>query len=361
MSVGRLRVLVVPNCIFFPPYMEDLRRGEASGAIPRSWINRIDADIEFLDQRLLTDPSKRRRNIYKHLPFWIVQVLEVYRVGRRYDVVFIWSVANVALILALLLAVSFRQITLVALLTRISEPKKALLLKMFHKKISKIILPPVVQREFATGFLRIPAEKFVDLPWTTDIEFWSDPHPLAPRNMICAAGGEMRDYRTLVEALRGLDIKCHIAGVLDTSRQDWWNVPSGSSSEEGIPTNVTFSTMSPGDLRKLYAASRIVVVPLKSTNSDNGITCINEAWSMGRPVIVSKVDGLRGTFVDGREGLWVEPGDVESLRTAITILWNDPEKASQMGAAGRILVERNKDNRIFAEGIQKVLSEAAGR
>ncbi len=360
MDSKKLRVLLVPNSLFFPPYLEDLREQERAGVTPRSWVHDIDANVDYLDQRLQTNPPTWRRIIYKRLPMWVVQVLEVYRAGRSYDVVFLWSVANVALVLALLLKVTFRRLTIVALFTRVSEPKKARLLKLVHNKITKIILPPVTQRDFAILELGVPPEKLIALPWTTDSEFWRDHQPVSERTMICAAGGEMRDYGTLVEALAGLDIPCHIAGVLDTGRQDWWNAAS-SERDAGvdIPANITFGTMPASELREMYAKCRLVVVPLKPTNSDNGITCMNEAWSMGRPVIVSDVEGQRGAFIEGQEGLWVPPGNVEALRAAIISLWNDPALADKMGAAGRHLVELSKDNHIFSNGINQALADAA--
>ena len=94
------------------------------GAIPRSWVHDIDAVVEYLDQRLQTSPPKWRRSIDKRLPIWVVQVLEVYRTGRKYDVVFLWSVANVALVLALLLNVTFRRMTIVALLREFLSPRR---------------------------------------------------------------------------------------------------------------------------------------------------------------------------------------------------------------------------------------------
>jgi glycosyltransferase involved in cell wall biosynthesis len=234
------------------------------------------------------------------------------------------------------------------------------LLKLVHGSITKIILPPVTQREIALSDLGIPAEKLVNLPWTTDSEFWRDDGQASERSMVCAAGGEMRDYRTLIKALEGLDIPCHIAGTLDTSRQDWWNSTSRECDAEGdIPTNVTLGPMPASQLRAMYAKCRLVIVPLKPTNSDNGITCMNEAWSMGRPVIVSDVEGQRGAFTQGQEGLWVPPADVEALRAAIVSLWNDPVRADKMGAAGRLLVEQSKYNRIFSDGINRVIANAA--
>lgn len=356
----RPRVLVLANTRFFPPYIDEFDALPA-GRQPRAWITELDADLHTVDQRLTTDPPRWRRAAYRRLPMWVVQVLEAHRVGPAYDAVFAWGVADVALVLAALRVITRRRMRLVALLTRVSEAKKARLLKRVQSRIDRIILPPAVQREFATRELGIPAGKLIALPWTLDIAFWSTRSRPSAGVTICAAGGEMRDYPTLVRALDGLDVPCHVAGVLDTARPDWWNADEQDRrGEDRVPGNVTFGTMPSSELRDLYARSRFVVVPLRPTDSDNGITCMNEAWAMGRAVIVSAVEGQRGAFTEGREGLWVPPGDARALRRAILTLWNDPSRADAMGAAGRLLAER-RDHSVFAAGISGVLTATAAR
>lgn len=359
MSGERTRVLLIPNALFFPPYPDELPELRARGAQPSAWITDVDADIHYLDQRLRTNPPRWLHAVYRRLPIWMVQVLEAYRVGDRYDVVFCWSVADVALVLASLLKLTRRRMPVVALLTRVSEPKKAILLKRVHSHLARIILPPAAQREFAVEELGVPADKLVALPWTLDVDFWRARRDVA-QTTISAAGGEMRDYATLVAALEGTGIPCHIAGVLDTGRPDWWNAGEvDRAGEESVPDNVTFGTMPPVELRALYERSRFVIVPLQPTTSDNGITSMNEAWAMGRAVIVSAVEGQRDAFVHGVEGLWVPQGDAAALRRAIVELWNDPERAAEMGRRGRALAER-RSHAVFSEGIGRVLSEVAG-
>jgi glycosyltransferase involved in cell wall biosynthesis len=354
------RVLLVPNTIAFPPYVDELPELHRAGSAPRAWINEVRGDIHCLDQRLQTNPPWWRKRVYRHLPMWVVQVMETHRVGRDYDVVLCWSVADVTLVLGALLTVTRRHLPVVALLTRVSEPKKAWLLKRVHRRITKIILPPVTQREFAVDVLGVPEDKLVDLPWTLDSDFWRMPDPAPEVTTICAAGGEMRDYDTLVQAMVGLDIPCHIAGSLDADRPDWWNATDEErSGDRRLPPNVTTGTMSAVELRQLYARSRFVVVPLRPTLSDNGITCMNEAWAMGRPVIVSVVDGQRDAFVHGVEGLWVPQGDAHALRDAIIELWGDPARAEAMGTAGRRRIERGRDHRVFSDGVSRVLDEVA--
>jgi len=346
-----MRVLVLANTRFSPPYLDELagRPGE-----PRAWISEVDAELVPVDQRLLTDPPRRLRRLYARLPMRAVQVLEAHRVGRSYDAVLCWSVADVALALGTLLRLTHRRIRVVALLTRVSEAKKARLLRIAHPRIERIILPPAVQREFAVRELGVPPEKLVDLPWTLDSGFWRPTASGGP--LISAAGGEMRDYRTLVRALEGTSIPCHIAGVLDTARPDWWNASDDDRrDEQSAPSNVTFGTLTASELRRLYDRSRFVVVPLHPTDSDNGITCMNEAWAMGRPVIVSAVAGQRDAFTHGVEGLWVPPGDPVALRAAILTLWSDPARAAAMGAAGRARVVPARDHAVFAAGVGSVL------
>ncbi|WP_141014139.1 glycosyltransferase [Nocardioides sambongensis] len=209
------------------------------------------------------------------------------------------------LVLASLLKITGRKVPIVALLTRVSEAKKARLLRFSHSRIARIILPPESQREFAICKLGVPPGKFVDLPWTVDTEFWHS-EDSAATTTISAAGGEMRDYATLIRAMDGLDIPCHIAGSLDPNRRDWWR--DDSDRAHALPSNVTVRPMSPVELRELYERSRFVVLPLQSTDSDNGITSMNEAWSMQRGVVCSQVAGQRNAFTPGVEGVWVPPG-----------------------------------------------------
>lgn len=360
-SQHQVRVLVIANALAFPPYPDEIPALLESTEGPRAWINEVDADLHFLDQRLLTDPPGWRRSLYRRLPIWVVQVLEAYRVGRRYDVVFCWSTANVTLALGLLLRLTRRRLPVVALLTRVSEPKKAWLLQRVHPSLNRIILPPVAQRQFAIERLGVPADKFVDLPWTLDTDFWRSPDPQPTQDTVSAAGGEMRDYPTLVRAMDGLPIPCHIAGVLQ-NRADWLLAPTTHRDDREtpeLPTNVTFGTLSAVELRALYARSRFVVVPLQPTTSDNGITCMHEAWSMGRGVIVSAVAGQRDAFTQGVEGVWVPQGDAEALRDAIVALWNDPARTAAMGAAGRDRVVSSRDHQVFSDGITRLFSDVA--
>ena len=94
------------------------------------------------------------------------------------------------------------------------------------------------------------------------------------------------------------------------------------------------------ELRNLYARSRFVVVPLRLSDTDNGVTVILEAMAMGKPVICSRTRGQVDVVEEGVTGLYVPVGDPQALRKAILELWNDPLRAQQMGRNARAHVEK---------------------
>jgi glycosyltransferase involved in cell wall biosynthesis len=164
-------------------------------------------------------------------------------------------------------------------------------------------------------------------------------------DMICGVGAEMRDYATLLEALRGTGLRCHIATdhvripgrfrLLNDRRVPIGNIGAGPD------TNITAGRVSLTELRNLYARSRFVVVPLLPSDTDNGVTVILEAMAMGKPVICSRTRGQVDVIQEGVTGLYVPIGDAAALRAAILSLWNEPQRARQMGRNARALVERH--------------------
>ena len=106
----------------------------------------------------------------------------------------------------------------------------------------------------------------------------------APRRMICAAGLEFRDYDTLVEAVRELDVEVVIAAASPWSKR-------ASAVGGTLPANVTVCKLTLFDLRQLYADARFVVVPLLETEFQAGVTTILEAMAMSKAVVCTKTSG----------------------------------------------------------------------
>jgi glycosyltransferase involved in cell wall biosynthesis len=86
------------------------------------------------------------------------------------------------------------------------------------------------------------------------------------------------------------------------------------------------------DVPALLAAADIFVLPSRSEAFPNGAI---EAMAAGLPVVASAVGGLLDLVETGRTGILVPPSDPEPLAVAIRTLYEDPQRAREMGREAR--------------------------
>ena len=321
---------------------------------PRASLYEETLHTDMLSEESLLHAPLRRRWLYRLVPPVFAEVLEAFSLRKNYDVVISWSDPH-TLLFAGLLKLFRKRVPLVALMFWISKPKKAALLKRVHSHIDTIVLWTSTHKEFAINELGIPPEKIRFIPYYVDQKFWR-PMP-RQTDMICSVGVEMRDYPTLLEAMRGLDIHCHIAA--GNFRGKLFRTVSAIYEHGPLPDNVTVEKLGPNELRNLYARSRFVVVPLLHSDSDNGLTTILEAMAMGKTVICSQIRGQRDVIQDGKTGIFVPQGDSRKLREVILDLWNNPGKAEAMGREARRYVELHTTWEHFINNI-KTFAEEVG-
>jgi glycosyltransferase involved in cell wall biosynthesis len=211
----------------------------------------------------------------------------------------------------------------------------------------------------------VPEETLALLPYQVDVEFfsdkWADPQK-TDIPYILGVGRESRDYETLIAAVRDLPINLVIAA------DSLWAQRQQESWRADLPPNVSVTVQNYAGLRDLYAGSAFVVVPLFETDVQNGITAIQEAMSMGKAVIVTRTRGQGDLVADdhvvqidgrgrstagyfaryfapdspdlhGPTGIYVRPGDVAGMRTAIERLCGDEQLAHELGRRGRAVCE----------------------
>lgn len=326
---------------------------EENDESPRASLYQRTLDSDMLDETLMNRVPRLRRLLYEKLPFFLSEAIETFFIRKKYDVVISWSDMH-ALMFAGLQKLTGSRTPHVALMFWISKPKKAFLLKHVHRRISKIILWTSTHREFAINKLGVRPQQIMFIPYYVDQKFFR-PMP-CETDMICSAGVEMRDYPTLIEAMRGVDIKCHIAAGV--ARGMLFDTVKAIYREPSLPANITVGRLSPIELRDLYRRSRFVVIPLLPTNSDNGLTTILEAMAMGKAVICSRTDGQRDVIIEGKTGVFVPQGDPLALREAIMHFWNHPEIADRMGREGRKLIEEKFTWDQFVDNIKQAAEDA---
>ncbi len=334
---------------------QELRRQVATDAIPDAVSIDDTIGATLIDDRYFAEMPGVRGRLLRRVPPMIAQLTEILLRGRHYDAVLTWSDLPAIAVAALILTWK-RRPAHVAILMWPSKRKKAIPLGMIQRGIDRFIVCAPRQRQFVEQELGVPVERFVNVRFGTDTRFW---RPMTGAgDMICSVGQEMRDYGTLLEALRPLVISCHIAaasGIFNTTSDKWWRA---TVDEQPLPVGVTVGAKTFAELRALYARSRFVVVPLLPSDSDNGITSILEAFAMGKAVICTDTAGQIGVLEHGVNCLRVPPFDVEALRAAIVALWGDPEMCRRLGAAGRKLVEARHSNDQWIAGVSRGIEEA---
>ena len=164
--------------------------------------------------------------------------------------------------------------------------------------------------------------------------------------MICAVGQELRDYPTLVEAVRDLDLDVAIAAASP------WSKRADSSAGLDVPANVTARGYDLFELRQLYADSAFVVVPLQETDFQAGITTILEAMSMEQAIVCTRTTGQTDTIVDGdHRPSTSRPAMPAALRAAIQAFLADPAEAAASRRHGRRWVAEHADIARYADSL----------
>jgi glycosyltransferase involved in cell wall biosynthesis len=167
---------------------------------------------------------------------------------------------------------------------------------------------------------------------------------------------EYRDYPTLIEAVRGLPVQAVLAAASPWSKQRDTTVGSQ------LPDNVLVHRFTQYELRELYAASEFVVMPLYPVDFQAGVTAILEAMAMGKAVICTRTPGQTDVIVEGENGLYVEPNDPITLRSAIQRLLHHPEEANRLGRNGRKRIEEEMSlERYVGKLVKRMESPAPDR
>ncbi|MBU0679593.1 MAG: glycosyltransferase [Verrucomicrobia bacterium] len=138
---------------------------------------------------------------------------------------------------------------------------------------------------------------------------------------IYAGGDSIRDYKTLFEAVRGLDIKVKALTHLRFQ-------------PESIPANVEVieNTNTPAEYYSPCAQAMFVVLPIQPgfiRSSAQG-TFLGSMF-LRKAVVVSDTPGVRDIIRDGENGFVVPAGDAQALRTCIMKLAEDPALCRAVG------------------------------
>jgi glycosyltransferase involved in cell wall biosynthesis len=154
------------------------------------------------------------------------------------------------------------------------------------------------------------------LPIPSDGDFASVVPQREQSPYVFSGGGAQRDFPSLIEAVRGLDVRL----ILVTFS------PRELDYEGELPSNCTVLWLMPLERFLSYlAGSLFVVIPLRKGKTPRGHTTTAQALSLGKAVVTTREANVGDYVRDGVEGLLVEAGDVAGYRRAIRRLVEDEE------------------------------------
>jgi glycosyltransferase involved in cell wall biosynthesis len=118
----------------------------------------------------------------------------------------------------------------------------------------------------------------------------------------------------------------------------------GLRNSMGLEENIVFlGTLPNSELPRYYNECSVFVLP--SRRESFGIAAI-EAMACAKPVIGTKVGGLKEVIDDGKTGILVKPDNPKQLAEAIKRILNNDELATQLGdnAREKVLTDFNWDH-----------------
>jgi glycosyltransferase involved in cell wall biosynthesis len=109
-------------------------------------------------------------------------------------------------------------------------------------------------------------------------------------------------------------------------------------------------------LVRLYRGADVFVLP---TTADSHSIASLEAMAMRLPVIGTRVGGIEDIILEGQNGFYVKPGDVEGFANRLGILIQDPEMRTRMGYSARKRVEEKFNLENISSRVVEIMAEAA--
>lgn len=207
-------------------------------------------------------------------------------------------------------------------------------------RLQRILAPSAFTRDKLAEF-GIPNEKLAVLRHFIDADAWrADPSRTstgtASGRPYVLSFGRLTDEKGVDRAIEAMR---HVSGV------DLVIVGEGPMEEElrrladdRAPGKVTFrGYMDADQLREVIADSLAVVVP--SIWYEVFGFSILESFSLGKPVIGSRMGAIPELVVDGVTGFTFDPSSPEDLAAKISLLAAEPSLARSMGSAARELVQ----------------------
>lgn len=248
---------------------------------------------------------------------------------------------------------------------RISDPEKRLYDKILSSLSTKMI---AVSEAAARRLQRVNKNKIVVIFNGINLNEYDLPHP--DKKLVEEFGKEencvfvgtasqlipRKGYSILLQAAsQVLQVGPNVKFVIVGSGEEKYSQSLYDLSKDlGITENIIFTGYRE-DISQIMKILDIVVLP--STHPEGFSRLLLEAMASSKPVVASRIGGNPEAVEDGRTGLIVPPGDVDSLAKALLQLVQNKELRQSMGHAGRQRVKEQFSIEINVSKIESIYEE----
>lgn len=227
------------------------------------------------------------------------------------------------------------------------------LLNIYNKNVSFFICPSMfsLKKHLEAG---LPEEKLVHLPNFIKLEDYEPNYKCGDYILYVGRLSKEKGVFTLLQAIRGIDIKLKIVG--DGPIRE---VCEKFVSENNL-TNVQFlGYKSNEELKHLYRNAAFLVIP--SEWYENQPMTVIESFAYGKPVIGSDIGGIPEMIINGQTGFLFKAGDVVDLREKITYLIKNDSEIENMGRKARKKAEKEYSSEIHYNKLIEIYQKALSK
>jgi glycosyltransferase involved in cell wall biosynthesis len=197
---------------------------------------------------------------------------------------------------------------------------------------------------------KVPSDKIVVFPNVADVQkFRPDPDArnavramwdLGTRPVIIFVGNfyEWHDVKTLLESFSRVLLTCPDAFLILVGDGTQRQLMMKHASDLGIDESVRFTGLvAHNEIPNILAAADIAVVPYPPLSTDLWLSPLKlyEYMASGKAIIASAIGQLMEVIDDGRNGLLVPPGDIDSMTDALHNLILDSDLRRLLGRTAR--------------------------
>jgi glycosyltransferase involved in cell wall biosynthesis len=290
------------------------------------------------------------------LPFWATYRLAQYDARaclRKYRAILV-TTNSFGISLALLKRLGLCKPRVVFIAMGLIETAPPLPVRWFYGHILRHVTLAVISRPEREHLAALfPKISVCYVPFGVDHCFWTPGDRGAQGDYVLSIGNDShRDYATLIHAWRSNFPELRIVTRLTILTPLPANI-------KVISGDWRTQVLSDEDIRNMVQGSRFVVVPIRDTIQPSGQSACLQAMACGKAVILSETEGLwdRALMVHGKSCLLVPCGSPVALRTEISNLLANQNRAEEIGRAARQVVEEHLNVDVMAKAVKALCLE----